>query len=136
MCPGHDTLTPAASSRRGFLFKLGLGLNAIAAVLVGYLTAQNFTGQTAQFQDIFCIQITTERVNLFGIERAFFDSLADNGIGRILGIALYHHGCHLQFLQRQYKSKGYRLPCLQCYCFFFLGDIFIFEIFFGTILRS
>jgi Rieske Fe-S protein len=35
MCPGHEALTPAASSRRGFLFKLGLGLNAIAAVLVG-----------------------------------------------------------------------------------------------------
>jgi menaquinol-cytochrome c reductase iron-sulfur subunit len=35
MCPGHEAFTPAASSRRGFLFKLGLGLNAIAAVLVG-----------------------------------------------------------------------------------------------------
>ena len=35
MCPGHEAFAPAASSRRGFLFKLGLGLNAIAAVLVG-----------------------------------------------------------------------------------------------------
>jgi Rieske Fe-S protein len=35
MCPGHEAFTPAASSRRGFLFKLGLGLNALAAVLVG-----------------------------------------------------------------------------------------------------
>jgi menaquinol-cytochrome c reductase iron-sulfur subunit len=35
MCPGHEAFTPAASCRRGFLFKLGLGLNAIAAVLVG-----------------------------------------------------------------------------------------------------
>ena len=38
MCPGHDSLppsTPASASRRGFLFKLGLGLNALGAVLVG-----------------------------------------------------------------------------------------------------
>src|SRR5687767_13622927 len=38
MCPGHDSLPPSTaspSSRRGFLFKLGLGLNALGAVLVG-----------------------------------------------------------------------------------------------------
>jgi Rieske Fe-S protein len=38
MCPGHDSLPPStlsSSSRRGFLFKLGLGLNALGAVLVG-----------------------------------------------------------------------------------------------------
>ena len=38
MCPGHDSLPPSEpspSSRRGFLFKLGLGLNALGAVLVG-----------------------------------------------------------------------------------------------------
>ena len=38
MCPGHDSLppsTPSSASRRGFLFKLGLGLNALGAVLVG-----------------------------------------------------------------------------------------------------
>jgi menaquinol-cytochrome c reductase iron-sulfur subunit len=34
MCAGHD-VKPTRSSRRGFLFTLGLGLNAIAAVLVG-----------------------------------------------------------------------------------------------------
>jgi Rieske Fe-S protein len=38
MCPGHDSLassTPSSPSRRGFLFKLGLALNALGAVLVG-----------------------------------------------------------------------------------------------------
>jgi len=38
MCPGHDSLPPSTlslPSRRGFLFKLGLGLNALGAVLVG-----------------------------------------------------------------------------------------------------
>ena len=38
MCPDHDShlpSTPSSSSRRGFLFKLGLGLNALGAVLVG-----------------------------------------------------------------------------------------------------
>ena len=35
MCPGHDSFGSATSSRRGFLFKLGLVLNAVAAVLVG-----------------------------------------------------------------------------------------------------
>src|SRR5258706_12747078 len=33
MCAEHDSLT--TTSRRGFLFKLGLALNAIAAALVG-----------------------------------------------------------------------------------------------------
>ena len=38
MCPDHDShlpSTPSSSSRRGFLFKLGIGLNALGAVLVG-----------------------------------------------------------------------------------------------------
>ena len=38
MCPGHDSVppsTPSSASRRGFLFKLGLGLNALGAILVG-----------------------------------------------------------------------------------------------------
>lgn len=35
MCPGHASPSPASPSRRGFLFKLGLALNAIGAVLVG-----------------------------------------------------------------------------------------------------
>ena len=38
MCADHDShlpSTPSSSSRRGFLFKLGLGLNALGAVLVG-----------------------------------------------------------------------------------------------------
>jgi menaquinol-cytochrome c reductase iron-sulfur subunit len=34
MCAEHDSL-PTTTSRRGFLFKLGLALNAIAATLVG-----------------------------------------------------------------------------------------------------
>jgi len=34
MCPQHDSPTPA-TSRRGFLFKLGLGLNLLGAALVG-----------------------------------------------------------------------------------------------------
>src|SRR3989454_4381510 len=34
MCPQHDSPMPAAS-RRGFLFKLGLGLNLLGAALVG-----------------------------------------------------------------------------------------------------
>src|SRR5258706_12330922 len=34
MCAEHDSLT-TTTSRRGFLFKLGLALNAIAAALVG-----------------------------------------------------------------------------------------------------
>src|SRR5262245_33747496 len=34
MCSGHDALTPT-STRRSFLFKLGIGLNVIAATLVG-----------------------------------------------------------------------------------------------------
>jgi menaquinol-cytochrome c reductase iron-sulfur subunit len=35
MCADHDSLLPPAPSRRGFLFKLGLALNALGAVLVG-----------------------------------------------------------------------------------------------------
>src|SRR5215475_5638947 len=36
MCTGHDVPSmPPTSSRRSFLFKLGLGLNVIAATLVG-----------------------------------------------------------------------------------------------------
>ena len=35
MCPDHEAFPPAGSSRRGFLFKLGLALNAIGALLVG-----------------------------------------------------------------------------------------------------
>jgi menaquinol-cytochrome c reductase iron-sulfur subunit len=35
MCTGHDVFPPPPSSRRSFLFKLGLALNAAAAVLVG-----------------------------------------------------------------------------------------------------
>jgi menaquinol-cytochrome c reductase iron-sulfur subunit len=34
MCADHDLL-PSSPSRRGFLFKLGLGLNVLGAVLVG-----------------------------------------------------------------------------------------------------
>ena len=35
MCPNHESLSEHSSSRRGFLFKLGLALNALGAVLVG-----------------------------------------------------------------------------------------------------
>ena len=35
MCPDHEAFSPAGSSRRGFLFKLGLALNGIGALLVG-----------------------------------------------------------------------------------------------------
>jgi menaquinol-cytochrome c reductase iron-sulfur subunit len=35
MCPNHETFSSQGSSRRGFLFKLGLALNAIGAALVG-----------------------------------------------------------------------------------------------------
>ena len=35
MCPNHERLSEQGSSRRGFLFKLGLALNALGAVLVG-----------------------------------------------------------------------------------------------------
>jgi menaquinol-cytochrome c reductase iron-sulfur subunit len=35
MCPDHDQLPPQSSSRRGFLFKLGLALNVLGGVLVG-----------------------------------------------------------------------------------------------------
>ena len=35
MCPNHDPSAGASSSRRGFLFKLGLALNAIGVALVG-----------------------------------------------------------------------------------------------------
>lgn len=35
MCTGHESLPPSTSSRRSFLFKLGLGLNVVAATLVG-----------------------------------------------------------------------------------------------------
>ena len=35
MCPNHERLSEHSSSRRGFLFKLGLALNALGAVLVG-----------------------------------------------------------------------------------------------------
>ncbi len=35
MCADHDSLPPSSSSRRGFLFKLGLALNVLGAVLVG-----------------------------------------------------------------------------------------------------
>jgi Rieske Fe-S protein len=35
MCAGHDAFSSPTSSRRSFLFKLGLTLNVIAATLVG-----------------------------------------------------------------------------------------------------
>ena len=35
MCAGHAPVSPPTASRRGFLFKLGLGLNALGALLVG-----------------------------------------------------------------------------------------------------
>src|SRR5215468_10487186 len=35
MCPNHERLPEHGSSRRGFLFKFGLALNALGAVLVG-----------------------------------------------------------------------------------------------------
>jgi len=35
MCPNHERLPEDVSSRRGFLFKLGVALNALGAVLVG-----------------------------------------------------------------------------------------------------
>jgi Rieske Fe-S protein len=35
MCPDHDPPPPSPASRRGFLFKLGLGLNVLGAALVG-----------------------------------------------------------------------------------------------------
>ena len=35
MCPNHERLPEHGSSRRGFLFKLGLALNALGAILVG-----------------------------------------------------------------------------------------------------
>src|SRR5215467_572563 len=35
MCTGHESLPASTSSRRSFLFKLGLGLNVVAATLVG-----------------------------------------------------------------------------------------------------
>jgi Rieske Fe-S protein len=35
MCPNQERLSEHGSSRRGFLFKLGLALNALGAVLVG-----------------------------------------------------------------------------------------------------
>jgi len=35
MCTGHDVLPTPTSSRRNFLFKLGVALNVIAATLVG-----------------------------------------------------------------------------------------------------
>jgi Rieske Fe-S protein len=35
MCPNHERLSEHGSSRRGFLFKLGLALNALGAILVG-----------------------------------------------------------------------------------------------------
>lgn len=35
MCANHGDVFPQGSSRRGFLFKLGLALNAIGAALVG-----------------------------------------------------------------------------------------------------
>ena len=35
MCADHDQLQPKSSSRRGFLFKLGLALNVLGAALVG-----------------------------------------------------------------------------------------------------
>jgi len=34
MCTGHESLPASTSSRRSFLFKLGLGLNVVAATLV------------------------------------------------------------------------------------------------------
>src|SRR5262245_9707105 len=35
MCAGHGQALPPKASRRGFLFKLGLALNALGALLVG-----------------------------------------------------------------------------------------------------
>jgi len=35
MCADHDQVQPKSSSRRGFLFKLGLALNVLGAALVG-----------------------------------------------------------------------------------------------------
>ena len=35
MCSGHESLPPSTSSRRSFLFKLGLCLNVVAATLAG-----------------------------------------------------------------------------------------------------
>lgn len=35
MCTGHDSFAPPESSRRNFLFKLGVALNVVAAALVG-----------------------------------------------------------------------------------------------------
>jgi menaquinol-cytochrome c reductase iron-sulfur subunit len=43
MCADHDSFPPT-SSRRGFLFKLGLALNAIGAVLVGIPIIGYITG--------------------------------------------------------------------------------------------
>jgi menaquinol-cytochrome c reductase iron-sulfur subunit len=35
MCAEHESFSPATSSRRSFLFRLGMALNALAAILVG-----------------------------------------------------------------------------------------------------